>query len=76
MCSVCMSSPCRSGCPNAPELVAVYTCDNCGDAITPGEYYAELDGSHYHEECFSDCAEHILLEKYGAVKRTAEEGDT
>ena len=32
----------------------------------------ELEGEHYHQECFEDNAVLILMEEYGAIKGVAE----
>jgi len=72
VCSVCLKSPCDPRCPNAPEPKSIYICNHCGEPIVEGEDYADVDGDYYHEECFTDCAAGILLEKYGAAIRTAE----
>ena len=72
MCCECHMSRCPAGCPNAPDPPQVYRCEHCREAIRQGEYYAEINESRYHEECFADCAEDILLEKFGATKGVAE----
>lgn len=72
MCSVCMRTPCDPRCPNAPEPQAVYTCKHCGEPIVPGDEFFEVDGDYYHDDCFSDCASGILIEKFGARKGVAE----
>ena len=43
MCDLCRHYPCASNCPNAPEPVAMYTCDNCGEGIFDGEHYYKID---------------------------------
>ncbi len=73
MCSICHQSPCDGRCPNAPDPPTVHTCKHCSEPIVVGDAYVEMDGEQYHEECFSDCAEEILFESYGATKRVAEE---
>ena len=75
MCDVCLRTPCNPRCPNAPEPPAVYTCKYCGEPITDGEAYFELDGDHWHDECFQDNAVGILLETCGATKGIAERSD-
>lgn len=76
MCDVCRRSPCDPRCPNAPDPPTVYTCKYCGEPIVPGEEYLELDGDYYHlEDCASDVAMSLLLEKCGATKGVAEEDD-
>lgn len=75
MCDVCLRTPCDPRCPNAPEPPAVYTCKYCGEPITDGETYFELDGDHWHDECFQDNAVGILLETCGATKGIAERSD-
>lgn len=72
MCIECGMTPCRSSCPNAQDSSKVYHCKYCGEDITQGEEYVELEGEHYHRECFEDSAVLILMEEYGAVKGVAE----
>ena len=72
MCDVCHMSRCPAGCPNALDPPEVFTCGYCKEAISSGEDHIELDGEHYHEECFSDCAETLLFERYGARKCVTE----
>lgn len=72
MYSACYKSPCRRWCPNAAEPTAVYTCKYCGDSITEGDDYFELNGEYYHEDCFEDSAVEILVKDYGAMKGVAE----
>lgn len=69
MCSVCMHSPCLSGCPNDVGD-PVYECEWCGGDIVEGEEYYEFDDCYYHEDCFKDNAFDILLDS-GAEKGTA-----
>lgn len=71
MCDICGHIPCSHGCPNEPDPPAVCKCDYCGDAILAGEEYIEYESNNYHEECFEDAAESILLEN-GAIRKTAE----
>ena len=71
MCAICMKSPCDSRSPNAPEPPAVYTCKSCGESIEVGEEYFELDGDHYHDNCFWEDAVQILLDDYGATRGVA-----
>lgn len=74
MCDICMVSPCAAGCPNAPDPDTVFTCKHCGEPIVVGDDYYEMDGDHWHEDCFRDCAVEILVE-IGASRRTAESSD-
>ena len=71
MCELCMTNPCDSRCPNAPEPEAVFKCSKCKEDIEEGELYYEFDGEHYHEDCFRDCAVDLLLEN-GASSGIAE----
>ncbi len=76
MCDICMRSPCDPRCPNAPNPPTVYTCKYCGEPIVSGDEYLELDGDHYHmDDCASNVAVPLLLEKCGATKGIAEEDD-
>lgn len=73
MCMICGRFPCDSRCPNAPDPPTVYTCAYCVESIVPGDEYMELDGSYYHmDDCASDAAMNLLLEKCGARTGVAE----
>ena len=73
MCQICHMSRCPSGCPNAPDPPTIFTCKHCNEPITPGEEYLEVDGDYYHlEDCASDAALSLLLERFGARKGVAE----
>ena len=51
MCEICHAHPCVSACPNAPEPPMVFICSGCGGAIYDGEWYWEIMGEQYCEEC-------------------------
>ena len=51
MCSICLHSPCLSGCPNAPDPTPVTYCRSCGEPIIPGDEYADIDGEAWCEGC-------------------------
>ncbi len=72
MCAICGSSPCMSGCPNEPEPAVFSTCAYCNEEIVDGENYVDFDGREYHEDCFTEAAEGILFEEYGAERCIAE----
>lgn len=72
MCSICQQWPCNPRCPNAPDPPTVYTCKHCSEPIVDGDEYVELEGEYYHRDCFSDSAEAILMEQYGATMGVAE----
>ncbi len=70
---ICHQVPCHPRCPNAPDPPEVYTCKHCGEPITAGDEYLEIDGDYYHlEDCASDAAMNILLNKCGARTGVAE----
>ena len=58
--------------PPEPDAVLVFFCSDCGNEIYEGEEYFEFDGDIYCEECFSENAVKLLIEKCGAVKKEAE----
>lgn len=72
MCDVCHRHPCAHGCPNEEPPATVFICKYCEEPIEDGEDYFEIDGDHYHEDCFKDVAPSILLERYGATHGYAE----
>jgi hypothetical protein len=53
MCAECLRAKCPSGCPNAPEPKAVYTCVACGAPICDGEtcYYSYPRNRYFCAEC-------------------------
>ena len=75
MCDICKRTPCYPRCPNAPEPPTAYTCKYCGEPIVEGDLCYEIDGDHWHEECFNDDAVDILVEEFGAMKEVAERSD-
>lgn len=54
MCEFCHTYPHLPGCPNAPEPVAIYTCEYCKDGIIEGDEFVEIDGAYYHVSCLSE----------------------
>lgn len=58
---------------NPPEPREICTCKYCFEPICEGDEQVIFGGSHYHEECFKEAAPEILLEKYGAIRKTAGE---
>ena len=58
MCDVCLQHPCHPRCPNAPEPPEppyVTECLNCGEKIYDGDYYYDIDGEEWCEECIKEC---------------------
>lgn len=51
MCDVCMKSPCHPQCPHAPEPPRVFVCSGCGDDILEGDYYWDILGEQFCEDC-------------------------
>ena len=54
MCVVCRQTPCHPRCPEAPEPPVVYYCVNCGYEIYHGDYYYNIGGDPWCEDCISD----------------------
>lgn len=73
MCEYCHQSICPPGCPNADEPKAVYRCSYCGESITVDEWYAEIDGDYYHEECLDNWSTSAWLAKFDINIRKAKE---
>lgn len=65
MCSMCMSSPCNSRCPNAPEPISVFLCRKCGFGIFEGEKYFESEEGPICEDCLSEMSAEEYLEFIG-----------
>lgn len=55
MCELCLSTPCRPGCPNAPDTdpgrKQIYTCSACGGPVYEGERYIDACGVILCEFC-------------------------
>lgn len=62
MCEYCHSYPHFSGCPNAPDPEVAMQCDNCGGDIYVGDYYFEIAGKVYCEDCMYDAAYALAVE--------------
>ena len=73
MCEICHQYFCPAGCPNAKETPFA-TCIYCNENIVIGENYYEFDGERYHEDCFREAAEGLLI-SLGAVLKEANEND-
>lgn len=71
MCSLCLSTPCHTRCPNAPEPVAVHRCGKCGEGIFKGDKYFDGQGGCICEECLDDMTSGELLEMLGESLATA-----
>lgn len=54
MCSICLSTPCLSGCPNAPEPEAVHLCVKCGHGIFEGDQYIDVQDGTICRECLDE----------------------
>ena len=68
MCQICMSVPCRAGCPNAdPEPV----CEKCEKKIRIGSKYYEGYNGLYCKDCLEDMDFDELIEKLGVYLETA-----
>ena len=65
MCSYCLSNPCRTGCPNAPDPEPVYICSLCGEGIYIGDKYFEGEDGCVCEECFEEFSPKDVLEMLG-----------
>ena len=53
MCDICGFSPCRGGCPGAPEEddpLAVFVCAHCGEPIRNGETCITTAGAGVSEK--------------------------
>ncbi len=76
MCAECLSSPCRTGCPNESERKIISSCGRCSDAIFAGdEYWSNPDGEPLCESCVDDMTTKELLEYLGYELRTVGEDD-
>ena len=75
MCSICHSSPCLSGCPNAPDPPAAFRCHDCDEAIYPGDEYAKIDGVEYCEQCIDNYPYCVLIPLLGGEWKTVQDGE-
>lgn len=71
MCSVCMSTPCHSRCPNVSELVPVYSCCKCGVGIWDGEKYYDSPEGYVCEGCIEDMTAGEFMDLIGDTLSTA-----
>ena len=51
MCDMCWQTPCHPRCPNAPEPPVIHNCIHCGVKIREGDYYYDIDGEPWCENC-------------------------
>lgn len=72
MCSVCMTSPCLSGCPNAEEQEPVFNCGRCGYGIFPGDQYIESGAGYVCRDCLEDMSVEEILDLCDMALETAE----
>lgn len=72
MCSMCMTSPCAPGCPNAPEPVPIYTCDKCGYGIFDGDKFFDSPEGYICNDCLEDMTTQELLKLCEIELKTAE----
>ena len=64
MCDICRQSPCASQCPNAPEPKSVFICSGCGGNIYDGEYYYDVLGEQFCEECMDGAKKEAEYDPY------------
>jgi len=43
----------------------VHTCEHCGEVLANGEPLVCMDSVHYHESCYNEGIEQLLLKKDG-----------
>lgn len=65
MCSVCLSTPCLSRCPSAPDPIPVYKCSECGEGIFEEEKYFDGIDKKVCYECLSGMMVNEILELVG-----------
>lgn len=51
MCDICHRTPCMNRCPNAQEPEAVFICSGCGRKIYEDDFYWDILGEQFCEEC-------------------------
>ena len=61
MCSVCLSNPCNSRCPNADEPIPKYLCKECRRGINTGEKYFLTENGRICKECLDDMTPEEIL---------------
>ena len=66
MCDVCLKCDCPPSCPGYQEKSNTF-CDCCGEAITFGADYAEIDDAIYHIDCLNDIDTRELLRMCGVL---------
>ena len=63
MCAICLSNPCNSRCPNAPEPIAVDDCFLCDKPIRVGEEYFTISSV----AVCTDCAETMNMKQLSNI---------
>lgn len=61
MCEICLSTPCRPQCPNAPEPTPVLRCCKCKEEIFEGEPYLDSPSGQLCETCLDDMTVYEFL---------------
>ena len=56
--------PHASGCPNAPEPIAVFVCSGCGNKIYEGEDYYDILGEQFCESCINETKQEAVYDPY------------
>lgn len=65
MCAICNKYPCDTRCPNAPAMIPVHTCTECGDAIFVGERYFDSPDGPICKSCMDCMSTSDLLDILG-----------
>lgn len=75
MCEICHQSPCHPRCPYADEPANIGSCEKCGEPIFVEDYFAEIDGVYYCDNCLDNMSYGEIIELCGGEYRVATEND-
>lgn len=59
MCEICGRLKCTERCPNEEEAF-VYECCECGTEICQDDYYFNIAGDAYCEECVYEMRRYVM----------------
>ena len=64
MCEVCLQTPCNPRCPNAPDPPTVFVCSGCSESIREGDYYWDIFGEQFCENCIKSAKREAEYDPY------------
>ena len=71
MCEICRQWPCDYRCPNGPEPVPVYKCDECGEGIFEGDEFYDGPDGRVCKDCLDNMSVMEFMKLIGEELRKA-----